>query len=116
MKRSEALNALVSQKPGAISVATMRGVAGWHARGGADELHIDCIGCMGGAASLGLGLALAQPERKVIVVDGDGSLLMQLGVLAGIAGHRGRELLPRCARQSCVRDVRAPGDPFERTN
>jgi len=86
VKRSEALDALVSQKPGAISVATMRGVAGWHARGGADERHIDCIGCMGGAASLGLGLALAQPERKVIVVDGDGSLLMQLGVLAGIAG------------------------------
>jgi sulfopyruvate decarboxylase subunit beta len=86
MKRSEALEALATQKPGAISVATMRAVAGWHANGGAEALHIDCIGCMGGAASLGLGLALSQPDRKVIVVDGDGSLLMQLGVLAAVAG------------------------------
>jgi sulfopyruvate decarboxylase subunit beta len=86
MKRSEALDALAAYKADAISVATMRGVAGWHARGGSAERHIDCTGCMGGAASLGLGLALAQPERRVIVVDGDGSLLMQLGILAGIAG------------------------------
>jgi phosphonopyruvate decarboxylase len=41
---------------------------------------------MGAAAPLGLGLALAQPARKVLVIDGDGSLLMQLGVLATIAG------------------------------
>ena len=41
---------------------------------------------MGGASSLGLGLALAQPQRRVIVLDGDGSLLMQLGSLVTIAG------------------------------
>ena len=86
MKRAEAIEALADYKADAISVATMRGVAGWHAHGGGAERHIDCIGCMGGAASLGLGLALAQPERKVIVVDGDGSLLMQLGVIASVAG------------------------------
>ena len=48
---------------------------------------------MGGASSLGLGLALARPERRVIVFDGDGSLLMQLGSLATIAGARPRNLL-----------------------
>jgi phosphonopyruvate decarboxylase len=64
----------------------MRAVADWHATTGADERHIDCIGCMGAAAPLGLGLALSQPDRKVIVIDGDGSLLMQLGVLATVAG------------------------------
>ena len=37
---------------------------------------------MGGASSLGLGLALARPDRRVLVLDGDGSLLMQLGSLA----------------------------------
>ena len=47
---------------------------------------------MGGASSLGLGLALANPERRVIVFDGDGSLLMQLGSLATIAGARPRNL------------------------
>src|SRR5947199_9135421 len=41
---------------------------------------------MGSASAIGLGLALAQPQRKVIVVDGDGSLLMQLGWLGTIAG------------------------------
>ena len=41
-------------------------------------------GSMGLASSIGLGLALAQPDRRVYVVDGDGSLLMNLGSLATI--------------------------------
>ena len=41
-------------------------------------------GSMGLASSIGLGLALAQPERQIFVVDGDGSLLMNLGSLATI--------------------------------
>jgi len=49
-------------------------------------MHIDNIGCMGGAAATGLGLAIAQPDKQVMVVDGDGSLLMALGGLASIAG------------------------------
>ena len=48
---------------------------------------------MGGASSLGLGLALARPDRRVIVFDGDGSLLMQLGSLATIAGAAPRNLV-----------------------
>ena len=42
---------------------------------------------------MGAGLALARPERRVIVFDGDGSLLMQLGSLATIAGARPRNLV-----------------------
>jgi sulfopyruvate decarboxylase subunit beta len=42
---------------------------------------------MGLAPSLGLGIALTQPSRKVVVVDGDGSLLMNLGGLATLAGE-----------------------------
>ena len=45
------------------------------------------LGSMGLASSIGLGLALAQPERKVMVLDGDGSVLMNLGTLATIAHH-----------------------------
>ena len=41
---------------------------------------------MGHATSLGLGIALAQPERRVIVCNGDGSMLMNLGSLVSIAG------------------------------
>jgi len=41
-------------------------------------------GSMGLASSIGLGLAMAQPDRRVVVIDGDGSLLMNLGSLATI--------------------------------
>lgn len=43
------------------------------------------LGSMGLATSIGLGVALAQPERRVIALEGDGSLLMNLGTLATIA-------------------------------
>jgi phosphonopyruvate decarboxylase len=43
---------------------------------------------MGHATSLGLGLALAQPDRRVIVCNGDGSMLMNLGSLVSITGAR----------------------------
>jgi thiamine pyrophosphate-dependent acetolactate synthase large subunit-like protein len=42
-------------------------------------------GAMGGAALTGLGLALAQPERRVLVITGDGEMLMGIGALATIA-------------------------------
>jgi phosphonopyruvate decarboxylase len=43
------------------------------------------IGSMGLAAPIGLGLALARPDRSVVVFDGDGNLLMSLGVLSNVA-------------------------------
>lgn len=48
------------------------------------ELTVACVPLMGGAASLGLGLALARPERDVMVFDGDASLLMELGGLVSV--------------------------------
>lgn len=51
------------------------------------------LGSMGLASSIGLGLALARPERKVMVLDGDGSVLMNLGTLATIAHHAPRNYL-----------------------
>ncbi|MEJ8853578.1 thiamine pyrophosphate-dependent enzyme [Variovorax robiniae] len=47
--------------------------------------RINAVPLMGGAAGIGLGLALAQPQRRVIVVDGDASLLMELGILNVVA-------------------------------
>lgn len=43
------------------------------------------LGSMGLAVSIGLGVALAQPDRQVIALEGDGSLLMNLGCLATVA-------------------------------
>jgi hypothetical protein len=55
--------------------------------------RINSVPLMGGAAGLGLGLALAQPKRRVIVVDGDASLLMELGGLATVATQKPKNLL-----------------------
>ena len=46
------------------------------------------LGSMGLAAPIALGIALTQPERRVVVLDGDGNLLMALGTLAMIAQQR----------------------------
>lgn len=52
------------------------------------------LGSMGLASSIGLGLALARPDRRVIALDGDGAVLMNLGSLATIADqHPGNYLL-----------------------
>jgi len=51
------------------------------------------IGSMGLASSIGLGVAIARPERRVLVVDGDGNLLMGLGALAMIGNLRPRKFL-----------------------
>jgi thiamine pyrophosphate-dependent acetolactate synthase large subunit-like protein len=48
---------------------------------------------MGGAAMVGLGLALAQPERRVLVITGDGEMLMGLGSLATIAAQAPKNLV-----------------------
>lgn len=49
-------------------------------------------GGMGGAAMIGLGLAIAQPNRKVLVITGDGEMLMGLGSLATVASQRPKNL------------------------
>lgn len=85
MRKEEAIGILARGRGGAISVSTMQASAPWHDAGQSRSLHIDAAGCMGSASSLGLGLALGRPDRKVIVLDGDGSLLMQLGALVTVA-------------------------------
>ena len=86
MKRGEALEVIAALKGDGISVGTMRAIPDWYDLGAAPELNLDNRGCMGAASALGLGIALAQPQRRVIVIDGDGSLMMQLGSLTSIAG------------------------------
>jgi thiamine pyrophosphate-dependent acetolactate synthase large subunit-like protein len=92
MQRKEAIEALAEARNGALAVAIMQSEAPWHDAGQADEFYLDITGCMGAASSVGLGLALAQPDRKVMVLDGDGSLLMQLGSLVTIADSRPENL------------------------
>ena len=49
-------------------------------------------GGMGGAAMIGVGLAIAQPKRRVLVITGDGEMLMGLGSLATIGAEKIRNL------------------------
>ena len=50
------------------------------------------IGSMGLASSIGLGLALARPDKDIVVIDGDGSLLMNMGSLVTIFANNPRNL------------------------
>jgi thiamine pyrophosphate-dependent acetolactate synthase large subunit-like protein len=59
---------------------------------GDDDRNFYLWGAMGGAAMIGLGLALAQPRRRVAVITGDGELLMGLGSLATIGVQRPQNL------------------------
>jgi len=53
-----------------------------------DDRNFYLWGAMGAAAMVGLGLAIARPERRVLVVTGDGEMLMGLGALATIGVQR----------------------------
>lgn len=90
MLKEDAIDILAAGRNGALSVATMQAAAPWHLAGQGKSMHIDASGCMGSAASLGLGLALGRPDDKVMVLDGDGSLLMQLGSLVTVASTRAK--------------------------
>ncbi|HET7343728.1 MAG TPA: thiamine pyrophosphate-dependent enzyme [Methylomirabilota bacterium] len=92
IKPEDALRAINAARGTAICVPTMTTGPAWRTIA-PDDLSVGCVGFMGGASSLGLGLALARPERRVLVFDGDGSLLMQLGSLATVAGARPRNLV-----------------------
>lgn len=85
MKPEDVLRAVAEARGDAVCIPTMTTSPAWRLIASDDD-SVSCIGFMGGASSLGLGIALARPERRVIVFDGDGSLLMQLGSLATVAG------------------------------
>ncbi|MDO5831820.1 MAG: sulfopyruvate decarboxylase subunit beta [Methanobrevibacter sp.] len=56
------------------------------------ERNFYMIGSMGLASSIGLGLALAKPNEDVVVIDGDGSLLMNMGSLATVFANNPKNL------------------------
>src|SRR5215470_18030034 len=91
MKPEEILTLIAAARGTAICVPTMTTSPAWRTIAPGD-LSVGCVGFMGGASAMGLGLALGAPDRRVIVFDGDGSLLMQLGSLATIAGAAPRNL------------------------
>jgi thiamine pyrophosphate-dependent acetolactate synthase large subunit-like protein len=78
---------------GELLVVAGLGATAWDVAAAGDHaLDFPLWGAMGGAAMLGLGLALAQPTRTVLVLTGDGEQLMGLGALATIGVQRPRNL------------------------
>jgi thiamine pyrophosphate-dependent acetolactate synthase large subunit-like protein len=84
LDRREAMRVLLDNR-GDMLVVTGLGSTTWDAAAvGDDERNFYLCGAMGAAAMVGLGLAVAQPGRRVLVVTGDGEILMGLGALATI--------------------------------
>jgi sulfopyruvate decarboxylase subunit beta len=80
--------------PADVVVTSMGSAREWMAMGPLAPLDFVYVpSSMGEAPSLGLGLALAQPNRRVIACSGDGSLLMNLGALVTIANEAPKNLV-----------------------
>ena len=78
--------AALMRDPGDLLVVTGLGAATYDVGATGDRpLNFYLWGAMGGTAMIGLGIALAQPSRRVLVVTGDGEMLMGMGSLASIA-------------------------------
>jgi sulfopyruvate decarboxylase subunit beta len=87
MTLQEALEALAAHRGERVVITTMASIGVWP---GLSDTPLDFAympSAMGQGPGLALGLALAHPGRGVIVVNGDGSMLMNLGSLATLANH-----------------------------
>jgi thiamine pyrophosphate-dependent acetolactate synthase large subunit-like protein len=88
LRRRELATRLLAD-PGDLLVVAGLGSTAWDVTAAGDRpLNFPSWGAMGGTTMIGLGLALAQPERRVLVITGDGELLMGIGSLATIAVQR----------------------------
>ena len=76
---------VAQQRDSAVVLTTMGSRGDWAQVSRNPQRDLPVSGAMGKASSVALGLALAQPGVKVILFDGDGSLLMNLGALIAIA-------------------------------
>jgi sulfopyruvate decarboxylase subunit beta len=88
MKRVDAMRAVYPQLESCVVVTIMGAVAAELQSLGHRANFFYLQHAMGLASSMGLGIALARPELKVVVFDGDGSLLMNLGGLTTMARYR----------------------------
>jgi thiamine pyrophosphate-dependent acetolactate synthase large subunit-like protein len=92
LRRRSVVQALLRDRGGMLVIGGL-GAPAWDITAAGDcPENLPLWGGMGGAAMMGLGLALAQPERRVLVITGDGEMLMGVGSLASIAVQRPKNL------------------------
>ena len=88
LERRTVVRTLLADRGNLLVIAGL-GAPAWDVTDAGDHpLNFPLWGGMGGAAAMGLGLALAQPERRVLVLTGDGEMLMGLGSLATMGVQR----------------------------
>jgi sulfopyruvate decarboxylase subunit beta len=87
MTHTEALQVVADHRGQRIVIGTMGSIAIWPALSDTPLDFSYIPSSMGQGPPLGLGLALAQPQRGVIVLNGDGCMLMNLGSLVTLAAH-----------------------------
>ena len=93
---ADAVKLLDSKRDGAIFVATMNANNvhfGLPTVTSNEKLDFPVSGAMSKAGDVALGLALAQPDRKILCLDGDGSLLMNLGAMVTISNKAPKNLV-----------------------
>jgi sulfopyruvate decarboxylase subunit beta len=93
MRRADALAAIYPQIQDAVVVTIMGAVAAELQAIGHRPNFFYLQHAMGLASSMGLGIALTRPDKQVVVFDGDGSILMNLGGLTTLARYRPRNLV-----------------------
>lgn len=92
LHRRDVVSSLLKDRGDLLVVAGLGSTAWDITAAGDSPLNFPTWGAMGQAAMMGLGLALAQPKRRVLVVTGDGEMLMGLGSLATIGVQQPRNL------------------------
>src|SRR5689334_15729291 len=100
MKREDCFKVLARHITDQIVVATYSSAAEWNDMN-PRALNYFSMGAMGLASSHALGLALANPRRRIVVLDGDGSLLMNLGSLVTIGAQAPRNLVHFVSQNEC---------------
>jgi len=126
--QKEFLAALTLHRSDAVVLTTMGARGDWAAISENPKRDLAVSGAMGKASSVALGVALAQPKHKIFLIDGDGSLLMNLGNLItiahkapanlyhfvidnGVYGTTGGQPLPGVGQYSLMHLAKASGYP-----
>ncbi len=92
MQRMACFEKIRDLRDGAIVVATYTSAFEWH-RVDPNPLNFVSVGAMGQASSHALGLAIGLPDQKIIVLDGDGSLMMNMSTLTTISNAAPQNLV-----------------------
>ncbi|MBI4339764.1 MAG: thiamine pyrophosphate-binding protein [Chloroflexi bacterium] len=93
MSLEDGLRLVERLRQGAVVVTCEENTLPWAKVSRSKELDIPFPDAVGKGVSLGLGIALARPDKKVVVVDTDGALLANLGAMATVAGKEPANLV-----------------------